>query len=335
MKLGQARGALAAAKLGIPIVHIEAGCRSFLRTMPEEINRVVTDHCASLLLCPNAQAQTQLQAEGIAGDSIVVVGSTSIDAARSMQARAQGRPIVEQVCSALGLGPKAASNLLTCTVHRAENTTPEVLPGLIAGLEALALHYPIAWPVHPRTRKVMQQLGLVPSPRIHLLPPVGYLDMLALLLGALLLAFALRGLLGLVALGLLAVALLLGGVLRPNSYSLSGPQAEAALAGLQAGGRAHGQGQGAAGAGVGVGVGVSVGVGGRGAGRGSGRGGASVCAGPQPQVAPVAFDAAAAAVVSGAAQVQQPALQGGGVHRRAAQARVACTRSISWRATSG
>lgn len=174
-------GALAAAKLGIPIVHIEAGCRSFLRAMPEEINRVVTDHCASLLLCPNAQAQAQLQAEGIASDSIVVVGSTSIDAARSMQARAQGRPIIEQVCSALGLGPTAASNLLTCTVHRAENTTPEVLPGLIAGLEALAVHYPIAWPVHPRTRKVMQQLGLVPSSRIHLLPPVGYLDMLALL----------------------------------------------------------------------------------------------------------------------------------------------------------
>ena len=82
------------------------------------------------------------------------------------------------------LGCSAEVPYLTCTVHRAENTTPEVLPGLVRGLVRLAEHYPLLWPVHPRTRRLLEDLKLPVSPRIALLPPVGYLAMLALLSGA-------------------------------------------------------------------------------------------------------------------------------------------------------
>lgn len=175
-------GALAAAKLGVRVVHVEAGCRSFVRSMPEEINRVLVDHCAQLLCAPNEEAKQQLLSEGIAAKDIEVVGSTAIDAARTYAGRSVGRPIVEEVAQSLGVA--SGRELLVCTVHRAENTTPEVLPDLIAGLERIAERYPIVWPVHPRTRKVMDQLGLRLSPRIRELLPIGYLDMLALLSAA-------------------------------------------------------------------------------------------------------------------------------------------------------
>ena len=172
-------GALAAAKLGVPVVHLEAGCRSFVRTMPEEINRVLTDHCATHLLAPDDVARRNLLAEGLPESAIAVVGSTSIDAALRHLPAARGRPIVAEQVAALGVrGPR---DLLLCTVHRAENTTDEVLPGLLRGLGALAEHYPIVLPLHPRTRGVMDRLGLKISPKIRLLPPLGYLDLLALL----------------------------------------------------------------------------------------------------------------------------------------------------------
>ncbi|MFO0576689.1 MAG: UDP-N-acetylglucosamine 2-epimerase (non-hydrolyzing) [Polyangia bacterium] len=172
-------GALAAAKLGREVIHVEAGCRSFLRTMPEEINRKLVDHCSTLLCAPNQAAATQLRGEGIPEELITVVGSTAIDAARTYVERARSRPLVEQLVAELGVnGPQ---ELLLCTVHRAENTTPEVLPGLLAGLGQLAERYPIVWPVHPRTQKVMGELGLAVPPRVRALPPIGYLDMLALL----------------------------------------------------------------------------------------------------------------------------------------------------------
>lgn len=172
-------GALAAAKLAVPVVHLEAGCRSHVRTMPEEINRVLVDHCAALLLAPSAEAAANLRREGIADKDVAVVGSTSIDAARRFVGPARDRPIVGAVCAALGAGGPA--ELTLCTVHRAENTEPDVLPDLVAGLERIAEHYPLCWPLHPRTRKVMEALDLRVSPRIHLLPPLGYLDILALL----------------------------------------------------------------------------------------------------------------------------------------------------------
>jgi UDP-N-acetylglucosamine 2-epimerase (non-hydrolysing) len=174
--------ALAAVKLAVPVVHIEAGCRSFVRTMPEEINRVLVDHCAAQLLAPNDAARRQLLAEGLAEADISVVGSTAIDAARAFSARAQGRSVVAD--SLAGLGLAKSEPFLTCTVHRAENTTPEVLPGIWRGLCRLAERWPILWPVHPRTQRLLDELRLPRSPRIALLPPVGYLDMLALLSSA-------------------------------------------------------------------------------------------------------------------------------------------------------
>ena len=171
--------ALAAAKLGVPVIHVEAGCRSGVRTMPEELNRVLVDHLATLLLAPNSEAALNLRREGIADSAVAVVGSTSIDAARSFAQRARSRPIVAQVCAALGVATPAA--LALCTVHRAENTAPDVLPDLLRGLEQVAEEFPLVLPLHPRTRKALEQSNLQVSSRIHLLPPLGYLDILALL----------------------------------------------------------------------------------------------------------------------------------------------------------
>lgn len=171
--------ALSAAKLAVPVVHIEAGCRSFVRTMPEEINRVLVDHCAVQLLAPNEASKTQLLSEGISAADITVVGSTAIDAARAFANKAQHRTVVIDALLSLGLSPQTP--FLTCTVHRAENTTPDVLPGVLRGLGRLAERYPILWPVHPRTQRIIDERKLVVPPRIRLLPPVGYLDMLALL----------------------------------------------------------------------------------------------------------------------------------------------------------
>ncbi len=177
-------GALAAAKLGIKVVHIEAGCRSFVRDMPEEINRVLTDHCSTHLLAPDEIAHDNLRREGIPEAAISVVGSTSIDAALKCVDAARGRPILREVLVALHLS--SPDRLLLCTVHRAENTTDQVLPGLLRGLLRVSERYPIALPLHPRTRGVVERLGLFAalSPRIHLLPPLSYLDLLSLLSSA-------------------------------------------------------------------------------------------------------------------------------------------------------
>lgn len=174
-------GALAAAKLGVPVVHVEAGCRSFVRDMPEEINRVLVDHLARHLLAPDAVARENLLREGLLEESIAVVGSTSIDAALRYAAPARARPVLAETLAALGLAD--AGRLLLCTVHRAENTTPEALPGLLRGLARLSEHYPIVFPMHPRTRHVLAQLRppVALGRRIHVLPPLGYLDLLALL----------------------------------------------------------------------------------------------------------------------------------------------------------
>ncbi len=162
-------GALAAAKLHIPVAHVEAGLRSFNRRMPEEINRVLTDHLAELLFVPTQGAEQQLQREGIAPERIHLTGDVMLDAALHYRKRARPPAWFD----ALGMEP---GGFLLCTIHRAENTdSPQRLADIFKGLAAAKL--PILLPLHPRTRKTLERLQLKPAAQVHLVPPVGYLEM--------------------------------------------------------------------------------------------------------------------------------------------------------------
>ena len=162
-------GALAAAKLHIPLAHVEAGLRSFNRQMPEEINRVLTDHVSTLLFAPTELACTNLRKEGIAEEKIHVVGDVMYDAALFYKERA----CKPDWFDALGF---ALNEFVLCTVHRAENTDDqERMKGILDGLEGAGL--PIILPLHPRTRKKLQQMNLPLPSNIKMVDPVGYLEM--------------------------------------------------------------------------------------------------------------------------------------------------------------
>ncbi len=163
-------GALAAAKLHIPVAHVEAGLRSFNRRMPEEINRVVADHLSSLLFCPTKTAVENLAREGITS-GVHAVGDVMYDTTIQATERARGRSaILEQI----GLSAKSYA---VATIHRAENTDdPERFRRVLAFLEAAARERPVVMAVHPRTRKLMDSLGLSPK-GVTLVAPLGYLDM--------------------------------------------------------------------------------------------------------------------------------------------------------------
>lgn len=167
-------GGLCAAKLGIPVVHLEAGCRSFNRQMPEELNRVVVDHLAALLLAPDAAAQQHLLAEGIPANQIQVIGSSALDAVQRNQPFAQRSALLER----LEIG---AGEYLALTLHRAENTAPDRLPGIVRALNRLAKLHVIVFPMHPRTAQALSQQGLSLAPGIRTCEPLGYLDMLKLI----------------------------------------------------------------------------------------------------------------------------------------------------------
>ncbi len=168
--------ALAAVKLHIPIAHVEAGLRSFNRRMPEEHNRVLTDHCSDLLFCPTQTAVENLAREGIE-QGVHLVGDVMYDAVRLFSQRAQRH---SHILDRLGLKPK---QFLLATIHRPANTDD---PGrLQAILNAfLQIEEPIVFPVHPRTQKKIAALGWDANTfRAHnviMLEPVGYLDMLTL-----------------------------------------------------------------------------------------------------------------------------------------------------------
>jgi UDP-N-acetylglucosamine 2-epimerase (non-hydrolysing) len=166
-------GGLAAAKLGIPVAHLEAGCRSFNRRMPEELNRVVVDHLAELLLAPDEAARGHLLAEGRPAEHVHMIGSSAIDAVRRNRPLAENAPILER----LELAP---GGYLALTLHRAENTEPERLPGIVRALNRLAEETPIVFAVHPRTAAALSQQNLSLSPRIRACEPLGYLDTLKL-----------------------------------------------------------------------------------------------------------------------------------------------------------
>jgi UDP-GlcNAc3NAcA epimerase len=162
-------GAVAAAKLHVPVAHVEAGLRSFNKVMPEELNRVLADHAADLLLCPSETAVTNLAKEGIR-NGVKLVGDVMYDALQSAVARAHQKT---DILESLSL-EKGAYGL--ATIHRAENTDdPSRLASIVRGLGGL--DEPVLFPVHPRTRKAMEEAGLAPAPRVRILDPLGYLDM--------------------------------------------------------------------------------------------------------------------------------------------------------------
>ena len=165
-------GALAAAKLHIPVAHVEAGLRSFNRSMPEEINRIVADHLSTWLFAPSAVSRDQLLSEGIR-EGVYVVGDVMIDALRLHGERAAARSSILD-----GLGLRAKEYYLA-TVHRAENTDdPQNLTGIFEALSAL--DKPVVLPLHPRTAKMISHVGVRTDENVFLLEPQGYLDMLAL-----------------------------------------------------------------------------------------------------------------------------------------------------------
>lgn len=167
-------GALAAAKLNIPIAHVEAGLRSFNRRMPEEVNRVVADHVSALLFCPTQTAVANLAAEGIS-KGVHAVGDVMYDTTLAAVKRAEGRSTIVET---LGLTP---GGYAVATIHRAENTDdPERFARVVAWLEEAARKTPVVMPVHPRTRKLLASRGLAPA-GLTLIDPIGYLDMARLL----------------------------------------------------------------------------------------------------------------------------------------------------------
>jgi UDP-N-acetylglucosamine 2-epimerase len=165
-------GALAAAKLQIPLAHIEAGLRSFNRSMPEEINRVIADRLSQLLLCPSATAVDNLVAEGIT-DGVHRVGDVMYDAMLRYLPRAEERP------SPLDRIEVAKQEYVLATVHRAGNTDdPQRLSSVLACMAAAEM--PVVFPVHPRTQAAMSSNQMTPPENVVLIEPVGYLDMLIL-----------------------------------------------------------------------------------------------------------------------------------------------------------
>jgi len=166
-------GALAAAKLNIPVAHVEAGLRSYDRSMPEEINRVVTDHVSSYLFCPTANAVACLKKEGIE-KGVYEVGDLMYDSVLATLQRVDA--YAPEVLQRFGL---KAGEYFLATIHRASNTDdPNVLRELFMALGRLKA--PVFLPLHPRTREALHTEG-VPIPlNVHLSEPTGYLDMLAL-----------------------------------------------------------------------------------------------------------------------------------------------------------
>lgn len=167
---------LAAAKLHVPLAHVEAGLRSFNRRMPEEVNRLAADHVSDLLFAPTPEAMRNLTNEGLARRARLV-GDVMLDAIRAFAPIATAR---SSVLDRLGL---ARGGYLVATLHRAENTPPERLPAILAALAAAGSPArPVILPMHPRTANIMRDAGLTlpTGDTLRTVQPLGYLDMIAL-----------------------------------------------------------------------------------------------------------------------------------------------------------
>lgn len=169
-------GALASVKMKIPVAHVEAGLRSFNRAMPEEINRVLTDHAADILFTPTSVATRHLLNEGIAQENIHQVGDVMFDAAIFYARKAR------QESDALDRLRLSRHGYILATLHRAENTDdPARLAAILNNLNVAAGMLPVILPLHPRTRQAIGKLeGFSLDPAVHIIDPVGYLDMVML-----------------------------------------------------------------------------------------------------------------------------------------------------------
>lgn len=169
-------GAVTAAKMNLRLAHVEAGLRSFNRRMPEEINRIITDRLSDLLLCPSRLAAENLESEGIT-DGVSITGDVMYDALLHYRERARRLYPVEDLI------PFEEETYYLATIHRAETTDdPERMARLLHVFSNL--DRTVVWPVHPRTRRRMTELGLSMPANVHPIEPVGYLPMLSLLEGA-------------------------------------------------------------------------------------------------------------------------------------------------------
>ncbi len=169
-------GALAASKLNIPVAHVEAGLRSYWKRMPEEQNRVLTDHLSTWLFCPTQASVDNLKKEGVT-EGVFMVGDVMFDVnlfykeiiveeEKQGKKRPEGMHLID-------------SSFALMTVHRAENTDDiERLSGILQGVGSLPIH--VIWPMHPRTSKILESVGIALPSNIQVLAPIGFLDMLAL-----------------------------------------------------------------------------------------------------------------------------------------------------------
>lgn len=166
-------GALVASKLQIPIAHVEAGMRSYNRTMPEEINRVLTDHVSDLLFCPTPVAVENLKQEGI-NKGVLLTGDIMVDAVmRNIESARANSSIHKE------LGLSEASNYVVATIHRPANVDiPAKLKEIFEGLGSL--NFSVIFPLHPRTRKILNSTTIPVYKNIHIIDPLGYQDMLAI-----------------------------------------------------------------------------------------------------------------------------------------------------------
>lgn len=167
--------AIVASKLGIVVAHVEAGLRSFDRTMPEEVNRVLTDAVSDLLFIHSPEARDHLLAEGRPAEAIHAVGNTMIDTLIAMH------PSIEQAASAVSLG-LSEGKYLVVTLHRPALTDGDALVETMAALEAVAESLPVVFPVHPRTRARMEERGIhVRNANFRIIEPLGYVEFMSLL----------------------------------------------------------------------------------------------------------------------------------------------------------
>jgi len=179
-------GALAAAKLQLTIAHVEAGLRSFNRKMPEEINRVLTDHIANLLFCPTKQSVENLKTEGIIKKELAAGNNNGCSLGQNPNACLVGDVMLDAAIYYKDYARKPQlvlpEKFILATIHRAENTDNTVrLESIFDGFKKIGKEVPILLPLHPRTRKMIETLDLKASDSIKIIDPVGYLEMIYLL----------------------------------------------------------------------------------------------------------------------------------------------------------